>query len=70
MVVPTGTPKAIRDRLSTEMQAALYHKAVRKRLADVGWEAVPSDANLFGLYVMLETREWHKLIAQRKTTLE
>jgi tripartite-type tricarboxylate transporter receptor subunit TctC len=70
LVVPAATPKDVVQRLSTEMQAALGHAEVRRKLAEAAWEPVPSDANLMAVYTLAETRKWHKLIRERNIVLE
>lgn len=70
LVVPSGTPRDIQRKLSLEMQAAVNHPAVRKKLADAAWEAVPSDEGLMSVYTLAETGKWHKLIRERGITLE
>lgn len=70
LVVPSSTPKDIQRKLSLEMQAAVNHPAVRKKLAEAAWEAVPSDETLMSVYTVAETQKWHKLIRERGITLE
>lgn len=43
LVVPTGTPADIVDRLSTEMQKAVNTPSVRARLLELGLDPVPSN---------------------------
>lgn len=70
LVVPSNTPKDIQRKLSLEMQAAVNHPAVRKKLAEAAWEAVPSDEGQMSVYTVAETGRWHKLIRERGITLE
>lgn len=70
LVVPAATPQPVRERLSREMQAAVANPAVRKKLAEAGWEPIQSDAQLMAAYAMAETRKWHKLIKDRGITAE
>ncbi|WP_332776902.1 Bug family tripartite tricarboxylate transporter substrate binding protein [Polaromonas sp.] len=70
LVVPSSTPRDIQRKLSLEMQAAVNHPAVRKKLAEAAWEAVPSDETLMSVYTVAETQKWHKLIRERGITLE
>lgn len=70
MVVPASTPKVIQDRLGTEMQAALNHPTVKKKLFDAAWEPVPSDASLMAVYTAAERKVWHKLIRERGIAVE
>ena len=70
LVVPAATPQPVRERLSREMQAAVANPAVRRKLADAGWEPIQSDAQLMAAYAMAETRKWHKLIKDRGITAE
>ncbi|NDZ17589.1 ABC transporter substrate-binding protein [Variovorax sp. WS11] len=70
MVVPAGTPGDIRQKLSLEMQAAVNHPSVRKKLEEASWESVPSDAGLLSAYIVSETKKWHALIRERGISLE
>ena len=70
LVVPKSTPKDIQHRLSQEMQTAVNNPAVRKKLAEAAWEAVPSDETLMSVYTLAETGKWHKLIRDRGISLE
>ncbi|MBA2672394.1 tripartite tricarboxylate transporter substrate binding protein [Ramlibacter sp.] len=70
LVVPAATPQPVRERLSREMQAAVANPAVRKKLADAGWDPIQSDGQLMSVYTMAETRKWHKLIKDRGITVE
>lgn len=65
LVVPAATPGDIQQKLSTEMQSAVNNPAVKKKLAEGGWETVPSDSNLMAVYTQAETRKWHALIRER-----
>ncbi|WP_298213985.1 tripartite tricarboxylate transporter substrate binding protein [Acidovorax sp.] len=70
LVVPASTPPDIRQKLSQEMQTAINHPSVRKKIAEASWEAVPSDAALMATYTMAETKKWHALIRERGISLE
>jgi tripartite-type tricarboxylate transporter receptor subunit TctC len=70
LVVPAATPGDIQQKLSTEMQSAVNNPAVKKKLAEGGWETVPSDSNLMAVYTQAETRKWHALIRERKITVD
>jgi tripartite-type tricarboxylate transporter receptor subunit TctC len=65
MVVPASTPNDIRQKLSMEMQAAVNHPSVRKKLEDASWETVPSDPAVMSAYTLAETKKWHALIRER-----
>jgi tripartite-type tricarboxylate transporter receptor subunit TctC len=65
VVVPTGTPKPIADRLSAELQKAVSSPEVRRKLVEFGMEVNPSDSALMGAYMSMETALWHPLVKQR-----
>ncbi len=70
LVVPASTPKEIQLKINAEMQAALSHPAVRKKLFEAAWDPVPSDAGIMSGYTAAETLIWHKLIKDRGISLE
>jgi len=60
--VPTGTPRAIIDRLNREVNAALADPGILARFADVGAMPIvltPTEANAF---VIAQTEKWAKVI--------
>ncbi|MBX3585229.1 MAG: tripartite tricarboxylate transporter substrate binding protein [Ramlibacter sp.] len=65
VVVPKATPRAIVDRLSTELQKAVSTPEVRRKLVEFGMEVNPSDATLMTTYMALESALWHPLIRQK-----
>lgn len=70
LVVPAATPIAMRDRLSSAMQAALRTPEVRSKLRAAGWDPNPTDHQLMAVYTMVENRKWHRLIRDRGITAE
>lgn len=70
LVVPASTPKDIQLKINAEMQTALSHPAVRKKLFEAAWDPVPSDAGIMSGYTAVETLIWHKLIKDRGISLE
>ncbi|MDT9001316.1 tripartite tricarboxylate transporter substrate binding protein [Paucibacter sp. APW11] len=70
LFVPKGTPEAIVNRLSSEMQKALAVPELRARLEDFGLEVAPGDAASLGRFLQAETAQWHALIKERKLSAE
>ena len=65
MYLPKATPKPVADRLTAALQASLKEPDVRKKLADLGVEIVPSDKQTpEGLRVWLkaEIDKWTPII--------
>ena len=62
VLVPAGTPGAIVDRLSTEINRALQLADVRERLAALGAEIVGGSAKDFAEHIQREIPKWAKLI--------
>ena len=65
LVVPAATPAPVRERLTREVGTAMNNPAVRRKLAEAGWEPNPSDPQLMSAYMAIERAKWHKLIAQQ-----
>jgi tripartite-type tricarboxylate transporter receptor subunit TctC len=62
MVAPKATPKAVVDKLNTEVNAALADPTVKGRLADLGLNLAPGSPEDFAKYIALETEKWAKVI--------
>ncbi len=58
LFAPAGTPQAIVDRLSDEVQAILKLPEVVKQLSDVGVTAVGSTQGQFAAHIAAETQRW------------
>ncbi len=70
LFVPKGTPEAIVQRLSTEMNKAITTPEVKARLEDFGLEVAPGDAASLARFVQQETLAWHALIKERKLSAD
>jgi tripartite-type tricarboxylate transporter receptor subunit TctC len=70
LVVPASTPKDIQARLSTELQAAINNPAVKKKLSDTAWDAVPSDGAFMSAFTQTEIQIWQPVIRERGIALE
>jgi tripartite-type tricarboxylate transporter receptor subunit TctC len=64
LLVSAATPKEVQTRLSQAMQTAMAQNAVRKTLADNGWEVLASDPGLMLAFIAADTRVWHKAIKE------
>jgi tripartite-type tricarboxylate transporter receptor subunit TctC len=62
IMVPSGTPKAIVARLSTELQRAARAPEVRERFNAVGAEPVGTTAEEFGVFLRNEIDKWQKVV--------
>ena len=62
VVAPAGTPKAIIDRLNTEIVKALNTPEMRQRLADEGAEVEPSTPAELARFVHSEIAKWAKAV--------
>ncbi len=65
LVVPAETPGPVVDRLSTELQTAMRHPEVVRKLTEMGLEVSPSDARAMGAYLAEERATWHPLVRER-----
>ncbi len=64
MVAPVGTPKAIIDKLNTELEAVQNAPEVQKQFASEGGEPVPMKPAVFGAYMVSEMNKWEKVVKQ------
>jgi tripartite-type tricarboxylate transporter receptor subunit TctC len=59
LVAPTGTPRAVVDRLNRATAAALGASDLKERLAAAGFDpAVPSTPEQLGTYIRSELKKW------------
>ncbi|MBO9512761.1 MAG: tripartite tricarboxylate transporter substrate binding protein [Variovorax sp.] len=70
IVVPTGTPEAVRTRLTEALLAAMSDPGVRKKLAEYGAEATPSTAAGMTQLWDKEKTYWVNLIKSHGITAE
>jgi len=61
-MMPAATPRPIVDRLAAEMEAALANAEVRDRLANIGFQAQPMNAQAFTEYLRRHREEFRQVI--------
>ena len=59
---PTGTPRAIIDRLNRSIAAILRLPETRERLAVLGFDPIDNTPAQFTAYIKLEVPKWAKVI--------
>ncbi len=59
---PAGTPRAVVDRLNTEMQAVLAMPDVKRKLAEAGVEVAPANPAQFGTFIKRETGRYRTIV--------
>ena len=70
VVVPTGTPRPIIDRLHAEYRKALRAPDMTERYATLGVEPVESTPEQFAAYMRAELVKWGDIIKRSGTKLE
>ncbi len=70
LVAPAGTPRAIVDRLSKELQAALAADDLRARLASEGAEPLPGTPEDYAAEIDREETKWGALVRQLNLKIE
>jgi tripartite-type tricarboxylate transporter receptor subunit TctC len=70
LFAPAGTPKAIVDRLSTEVQAILREPETVEKLTKVGVTPVGSTQDEFARHIAAETARWKDVAAKAKISIE
>lgn len=63
LVAPAGTPAAVIEKLNKATAEALQNPRVQKRLADLGYEVIPSSAQDFKTLISNEMTKWEKVAA-------
>lgn len=70
LVVPSSTPKDVVNKISVELQKTIQSEAIKSQLANMGIEAVPSDAASMQKHWMQENQYWPRLIRERGISLD
>jgi len=70
LVVPTGTPAAIIDKIQRDTAAALALPAVKKRVEDLGMVIVASRPAEFAAQIKKETEQWAQVIREANIELQ
>ena len=70
MFAPAGTPRAIVERLSTEVVRIMRTAEARERLNAQGAEPSPLPADEFAPFVKREVEKWAKVVAATGMTVE
>lgn len=70
LVVPAATPPDVVQALNRQVVAAINEPAVRQRMVDFGVEPVASGVAEYTQLLQIETVRWHKLIRDRRISLD
>ena len=70
MLVPTGTPRAIVEQLSANLQKALQRPDIRKAMTEHGLEITPSTSQEFVSHIQQQTKIWSEIIRASDIKLE
>jgi tripartite-type tricarboxylate transporter receptor subunit TctC len=62
LVAPRATPRAVIDKLNTEIDAALADPTVKSRFTDLGLVLSPGSPEDFTKFIADETEKWAKVI--------
>jgi tripartite-type tricarboxylate transporter receptor subunit TctC len=70
LAAPAGTPRAIIDRLSRELRAAVTSDDLRERLAREGAEAIVSTPQEYAAEIDAEEKKWSTLVRSLNLKME
>jgi tripartite-type tricarboxylate transporter receptor subunit TctC len=70
LVAPTGTPRAVIERLHSDVTALLRQPEVKERLARLAGDAVGNTPDEFAALIRSETSKWAKVIRDTGTKIE
>ncbi len=70
LFAPTGTPPAIIEKVSADVQRALRDPELIDQLVSQGSEPAPSSARQFAAFLKEDVARWSKLIKERNLKLE
>jgi len=68
LVVPTGTPSAIVQKLNADVVRILSDPAVRDEVARLGGETTGGTTAQFGAFVKSELKRWRDVVAAAHIT--
>ena len=63
MVAPSGTPRAVIERLNSEMVKAITTPEARQRLSTLGGDVVANMPAEFAAFIRADHAKWAKLVA-------
>ena len=67
---PKGTPKEVVARLSSELSRILGEPEMKKRLSDLGAEAIPMAPEALARFVSTEKAKWAKIVKDHDVKVE
>ena len=70
VLAPSGTPKAIVDKLSRDIAAALASPEVQKQFESEGAEVVQMDPDEFGKFLAAEMAKWERVVKEANIKAE
>ena len=70
MVVPTGTPRAVIDRLHQALAKALSIPEVRERIIGLGADPIGNSPAEFSAFIKKEIATWATVIKEVGITVE
>lgn len=70
VVAPKGLPPALREKISTEVVAALNNPQVKDQFVSIGFELVGNTPAQFADYQQQEYARWKNVIETRKISIE
>lgn len=70
VLVPSGTPRPIVDRLHAEFMKAMRAPDMAERYATLGLEPVESTPEQFGAYIRAELAKWGDIVKRSGTRIE
>ena len=70
VLVPTGTPRPIIERLHGELMKAMHAPDMQERYVTLGLEPVESTPEQFGTYIRAELAKWGDIIKRSGTRVE
>ena len=70
VLAPAGTPRAIIDRLNSELHKALASPDLKERLANAGVEPLTNTPEQFGEFIKAEIARYGKVVKDARITVE
>lgn len=70
VLLPAGTPAAVVEKFSKEIQRVTAMQDVQEKILDLGFEPVGNSSEEFGKQIASDVKQWGKIVRESQITLQ